>query len=30
MRKQVEQYPETDAVQEIVKCRQSAVEKGMM
>ena len=30
LRKQVEQYPETDAVQEIVKCRQSAVEKGMM
>ena len=25
--KQVERHPETDAVQEIAKCRQSAVEK---
>lgn len=30
VRKQVEQYPETDAIQEIVNCRQSAVEKGVM
>lgn len=30
LRKQVDRYPETDAIQEIVKCQQSAVEKGMM
>jgi hypothetical protein len=30
VRKQVEQHPETDTIQEIAKCRQSAVEKGMM
>ena len=27
LRKQVERYPETDAIQEIVKCRQSAIER---
>lgn len=30
VRKEIERYPETDAIQEIAKCRQSAIEKGMM